>query len=151
MPKILASPPLLGRQTLVRGYDTGSFSVDECTTVEGSNACPEFDRLVGSKIGVVNFEVRAPLFGPEEFGLFNLEFLPTEMLAFIDGGVAWTDDEDPTLEYAENTIERVPVFSVGVGLRTLLGGYLPLHFYYAYPLQRPDASGEFGFTIAAGW
>lgn len=141
----------LGHQTLVRGYDTGSFSVEECTTTGDSNACPEFDRLTGSKIGVVNLEVRAPLFGPEEFGLFELEFLPTEMLAFIDGGVAWTENEDPTFEYAEETIERVPVFSAGVGVRMLLGGYLPLHFYYAYPFQRPDAGAEFGFTIAAGW
>ncbi|MDX1583288.1 MAG: BamA/TamA family outer membrane protein, partial [Thermoanaerobaculia bacterium] len=145
------SPLYLGRQTLVRGYHYDDFGVEECTTIPGSNNCPEFDRLIGSKLAVMNLELRAPLFGPEEFGLFELEFLPTEMLAFIDAGAAWTEDETPELEFTEDTIQRVPVFSAGVGVRMLLGGYLPIHLYYAYPFQRPEQSGEFGFAIAAGW
>jgi hypothetical protein len=141
----------IGRETLVRGYDYGSFSVEECTRIPGSNRCPEFDRLVGSKLALMNLELRAPLFGTDQFGLFTVEFLPTEILAFVDGGVAWTEDESPTLKWDQNTIERVPVFSAGIGIRMLLGGYLPLHFYYAVPFQRPEESGVFGFAIAVGW
>ncbi|MBW3563972.1 MAG: BamA/TamA family outer membrane protein [Acidobacteria bacterium] len=141
----------LGRTSLVRGYD--DFSASECTfSPANPEICPEFERLLGSKIGVVNLEVRAPLFGNEEFGLFQVEFLPTEMYAFADGGVAWTEDESPTFRFDQDSLERIPVFSAGVGLRMVLGGYLPLNFYYAFPFQRPaEEGGKFGFAIQVGW
>lgn len=140
----------VGRSHLVRGYEAGDFSAAECTPTAAST-CPQFERLVGSKIAVANFEVRFPLFGSEDYGLFNLPYFATELAAFADAGVAWTEDEDPVWEYDVDSIERVPVVSVGVAARILLGGYLPLNFYYAKPLHRPEADEEFGFLIAAGW
>jgi hypothetical protein len=146
------SPLFLGQGTFVRGYDAFSFDGDECTEVAGRpGACPEFDRLVGSRIGVANAELRIPLFGNEQFGLFELAFLPMELVLFGDAGVAWTGDESPVFRFAERSTERVPVFSAGTSLRMNLLGYLVLEFYYARPFQRPEAGWKFGFQIAPGW
>lgn len=139
----------VGRASLVRGYD--DISVRECTNVSEENSCPEFNRLVGSKVAVANFELRVPLFGTRDYGLFELPYLPTELVAFAGGGVAWTEDETPELRFETRTTERVPVFSAGVAARILLGGYIPLEFYWAKPFQRPDAGTQVGFNIIAGW
>lgn len=139
----------VGRASLVRGYD--DMSATECTNIGEDNACPEFNRLVGSKIAVTNLEFRVPLFGTRDYGLFELPYLPTELVAFADGGVAWTEDEDPELKFSERTTERVPVFSAGIAARILLGGYIPIELYWAKPFQRPDAGTQFGFNIIAGW
>jgi hypothetical protein len=146
------APLFLGEETLVRGYAIGSLSGSECTPVPGDpNACPEFDRLIGSRIGVANFEVRFPLTGVEGFGLIKAPAVPIELAAFVDAGTAWTKDTSPDLAFRERTIERVPVVSAGVSARLLLGGFAVLHFYYAKPFQRPDEGAVTGFFIAPGW
>lgn len=146
------SPLYLGRPTLVRGYEVGDIDLSECTPVPGAEtACPEFDRLVGSRIGVLNLELRFPLFGTEGYGLFELPFLPTELSAFVDAGAAWTKDSTPDVRFDRNTTDRVPVVSAGISARLLLGGFAVLEFYYAKPFQRPDESWVTGFTISPGW
>ncbi|HUO84573.1 MAG TPA: BamA/TamA family outer membrane protein [Thermoanaerobaculia bacterium] len=147
----LLYPLFVGRGTLVRGYDLDSFGIEECTSPPGSNACPEFDRMIGSKMAVANFEVRVPLFGFEDYGLIELPYLPTELVAFLDSGVAWTEDQSPELKFEEETTERVPIVSAGISARILLGGYLPLELYFAKPFQRPQEDWVFGFNIAPGW
>ncbi|HKV08425.1 MAG TPA: BamA/TamA family outer membrane protein [Thermoanaerobaculia bacterium] len=145
-------PLYLGRPTLVRGYEIGDIDLSECTPVPGQdNACPEFDRLVGSRIGVLNLELRFPLFGTEGYGLFNLPFLPTELAAFVDAGAAWTKDSTPDLRFDRDTVDRVPVVSAGISARVLLGGFAVLELYYAKPFQRPEEDWVTGFTIAPGW
>lgn len=146
-------PPLyLGQSAFVRGYSIDSFHGDECTDVPGKpSACPELDRLVGSRLAVANAELRIPLFGTESFGLIDTGFVPTELSLFADGGVAWTSEESPTLSLARRSTERVPVFSVGTSVRFNLLGRLILEVYYAHPFQRPDAAGQFGLQIAPGW
>jgi hypothetical protein len=142
----------VGDETLVRGYALGSIRLSECTPVPGNTqACPEFDRLVGSRIAVANVELRVPLFGVEEFGLIKLRSLPTELALFADAGAAWTQGETPRWTFDRNSIERVPVVSAGIAARILLLGALPLEFYYAKPFQRPDESGVWGFLITPGW
>jgi WD40 repeat protein len=140
----------VGHNTLVRGYDVGSFSASECTPVLGNTGCPEFDRLVGSRLAVLNFELRLPLVGNEDFGFFNLGALPMELALFADAGAAWSDEQSLDLRFARDTIDRVPVSSAGVALRVVLG-FFPIQLYYALPFQRPEEGGTFGFVIAPGW
>jgi Tol biopolymer transport system component len=147
-------PLFLGYESWVRGYESGSFEGTECTVVDPGDedgSCPEFDRLIGSRIGIVNAELRMPLFGAEEFGLLGKGFLPTELALWGDGGIAWTSDESPKFKFERRSVERIPVFSVGASLRVNLFGALVGEFYYAYPLQRPEHGGHFGFQIAPGW
>src|SRR5690606_33569336 len=135
-------------ETLVRGYSIGSFDATECS---GASSCPEFDRLVGSRLAVANLELRVPLFGTEQFGLITFPMLPTELSAFLDAGAAWTGDDGVSLDFARRSADRTPVLSTGLSARVNLLGYLVLEAYYAYPFQRPDRGWHWGFQIAPGW
>lgn len=141
----------LGFQTWVRGYEVGSFELSECSEGGELNGCPEYDRLFGSRVGVMNLEARLPLFGTDELGLISGYFLPTDLVAFLDGGVAWTQDQSPEFELTTESGKRIPVFSAGAAARVNLFGYLVAQFYYAFPFQRPEQDGRFGFVLAPGW
>lgn len=145
------APLDIGRSSLVRGYEFDSFDLSECTITSGSGTCPEIDRLLGSRIGVLNMEVRFALLGTEEFGVFEVPFAPTEAVLFVDVGAAWTADESVSLDFDRDTIERVPVVSAGIAVRSLLLGALPVELFYAYPFQRPKSGAVFGFRIGIGW
>jgi len=146
-------PLFLGDETLMRGYSFGSFSTNECsitsTTPQGS--CPEFSRLLGSRIGVFNAELRIPLLGVPQFGLINFPYFPTEIAPFVDAGVAWSNTGPTSFRFARNTPDRVPVVSTGVTARVNLFGYMVLEAYYAYPFQRPLKGAHFGFQLVPGW
>ena len=142
----------VGRPTLVRGYEIGDISLSECSEVPSDpTACPEFDRMIGSRLGVLNLEFRVPLLGTRGFGIFDVPFLPTEVSAFVDAGVAWDSETSPELRFEERSLERIPVVSAGIAARVLLGGFAVLQFYYAKPFQRPDEDWVTGFVIAPGW
>ncbi|HEY0810239.1 MAG TPA: hypothetical protein VGD49_08765, partial [Longimicrobiales bacterium] len=172
------SPLFIGYEHYVRGYSVESFTGDECSQLTSgggvaASECPEFDRLIGSRIAVANLEVRIPLFGVEGLGLINLPFLPTEISPFLDAGLAWwgkgaeaclvftNGDEcpagqsytpqSPQLKFDTNSSDRVPVVSAGVSARFNILGYLILEAYYAHPFQRPVRGAHWGFNITPGW
>lgn len=145
------SPIFLGNERLVRGYNVGSFTADECSDSPGEN-CAEFDRLFGSRLAVANVELRLPFTGIEELALIRSRTFPSTLSAFFDAGVAWTDSRDPDLRWTTNeTTDNIPVFSTGLSLRVNILGYLITEFYYAVPFQRPDQGGYIGFHISPGW
>jgi outer membrane protein assembly factor BamA len=172
-------PIYLGDETLLRGYGYNSFSSSECITQNASPqvqaaGCPVFDRMFGSKVGVINTEFRIPLFGVEGFGLLNFPFLPTEVAPFFDAGVSYTNSQSPDWRIAtaannvpsctaSSTIaadasqslypcaDRIPVFSTGVSFRFNLMGYAILEAYLAHPFQRPQKNWIWGFQLAPGW
>jgi hypothetical protein len=142
----------LGRPTLIRGYELDDIGPSECTAVPGdTSACPEFDRLVGSRLAVANLEVRVPLLGVEGYGLIRAPFLPTDLNFFVDAGAAWSKGITPDVRFDRNTTDRIPVVSAGVSARILLGGFAVLELYYAKPFQRPQEDWVTGFLIAPGW
>lgn len=141
----------LGNETLVRGYGIGTFDLSDCSTTGSVLECPGIDRLSGSRIGVVNLELRLPLFGTERYGLIDFTWLPTELSLFLDGGVAWTSTEEPDLELSTDSEGRIPVFSTGAAVRFNLANYLVTQFYMAYPFQRSSRDLQWGFVIAPGW
>ncbi len=143
-------PFFLGWETMVRGYSVQSFQVEECTeTPDGT--CAEFERLQGQKVGVINLEARVPLLGTDRYGIFTSPFLPLDLVAFTDAGVAWSGGDEVDLSFQRRTADRVPVFSTGLGVRTNLFGQFILEVYYAQPWQRPDRGAHFGFHFAPGW
>lgn len=141
----------IARSILVRGYEFDSFDLSECTAVSELQPCPELDRLIGSRIGVLNFELRLALLGTSEFGVFEVPFAPTEAAFFIDVGAAWNAGESIELDFDASASERTPVASTGIALRSLLLGALPIELYYARPLQRRAEDAVLGFRIATGW
>jgi hypothetical protein len=144
------SPLYIGQDALIHGYDINSIGPDECVQTPGSNNCPVFDRLIGSKIGVANFEVRVPVIGNKQFGLTS-GFVPTEFFGFVDAGAAWSKNDPVKVRFARNdATDHVPVVSAGAGVRLLLA-YIPLEFYAAKPYQRPTKGWVTGFNIIPGW
>ncbi len=157
------SPLFLGYPTFIRGYEASNFGGAECSSTVATQSCPEFNRLIGSKIAVANAEIRVPLFGVPGYGLLNFPFLPTEIAPFVDAGMAWgpvspytnADYQSPRLVFDRNPDCavgcRVPVFSTGVSARINVLGYLVAEIYYAYPFQRPLKGAHFGFNLSPGW
>ena len=148
----ILSPLFLGYETLIRGYAWESFRNSECAAGASElDTCPTLNRLRGQRVGVANLELRIPFIGVEEYGLINFPFLPTELVAFADAGLAWNDNDQINLEFSRSPSRRVPVMSTGLALRSNLLGFLILEAYYAYPWQRPDRGWHWGFQIAPGW
>ncbi len=143
----------LGYETFIRGYSYDSYSGRECSqTADGS--CPEYERLFGHRLAVLNAEFRVPVLGIQEFGLLPFPYLPTEFVLFADAGLAWDSQNQAVLKLSrkpEDQVDRIPLFSVGASARVNILGLLILESYYALPLQRPDKGWHWGFTLAPGW
>ncbi len=143
-------PLFLGYETLIRGYAYESFSASECgNSPDGS--CPTFDRLFGQRLAVGNVEVRVPFIGTDQFGLINLPYVPVELVAFTDAGIAWDNENPVDWKFSRSGTERVPLFSSGFAARFNLLGIFVLEAYYAYPWERPTKGWHWGFNLAPGW
>lgn len=158
----LLRPLFLGYETFVRGYAYESFSVSECTSGgsgQSSGGCPVFDRLWGQQLGVSSLELRIPLLGVEQYGVFNFPFAPTELVFFADAGAAWNQGSTCTVDFCDELVlqwsrggdQRVPVLATGVSARVNVLNFMILESYFAYPWQRPDKGWHWGFQLAPGW
>lgn len=144
-------PLYVGQGSLLRGYDVGTFSLADCSTPSNSNSCPEFDRLVGSRIAVANAELRIPLIGSRQLGLIRAPFIPIELAPFAEVGAAWSKGQSVSMRFDRNTPDRVPVFSAGVTARINLLGFAVGEVFWVHPFQRPGKGGFFGFQLIPGW
>lgn len=138
-------PLFLGYETLVRGYDYGSFEYAEFDT--NNPKAFDFNRLLGSRMLVGNVELRFPVFKVLGLGKGFYGVWPLEFLAFYDVGTAWYSGEKPTWFGGS----KKPVSSAGFGLRTNLFGAIVLGFDYVYPFDRPIKGWHWQFTIAPGF
>ena len=143
------NPLFVGYNSYVRGYSPETFSRGECTASSGSTGCAEFDRMLGSRIGVASAEMRIPLFGPKELAVIPF-FLPVEVAPFVDAGLAWSSTESPAFSSSSSSA-HTPVFSAGVSTRVNMFGALIVDVFYAHPFQRPLKGGFWGFQLAPGW
>jgi hypothetical protein len=83
--------------------------------------------------------------------LIASSFIPVELAAFADAGMAWSAGEEVDLRFDRTTSDRVPVFSAGAAARINLFGYAVVEVFYARPFQRQARSGIWGFQFAPGW
>jgi hypothetical protein len=133
----------LGYPSLVRGYDTGSFTVSECGSGGG---CPVYDQLLGSRLLAANLEVRAPLLGL--FGARRLYGpIPVEVGAFFDAGVAWDSGTRPALFGGDRQLVK----SVGGTARVNMFGFAVLQLDYVKPLDRAGRNAYFTFNLLSGF
>ena len=138
-------PLYLGYQSLVRGYDVGSFDADECQETDLS-ACAAFDRLTGSRLAVVGAEIRFPLLGLFSRKSFYGPF-PLELAFFGDAGVAWTSDIKPSLSGGQRDFVR----SAGVALRANVLGYAIAEIDYVRPFDRSRRGWVWQFGLTPGF
>ncbi|UCG75222.1 MAG: PD40 domain-containing protein [Gemmatimonadota bacterium] len=153
----------VGWPSLVRGYESNSFTVNECTFpgIEPGqiNRCAAIDNLLGSKVAVFNLEPRLPLLGPLGV-LARGAFPPVDFITFFDAGVAWTNDFQPAIFGCEDEFtggvltgacNRTFNTSIGFGLRLNLFGLILLEGDFVNPLQRSDKGWFFQFVANGGF
>jgi outer membrane protein assembly factor BamA len=148
----LLSPLFLGYPDLVRGYDAGSFSANECPPTN-DNTCPAFDRLIGSRLFVGNVELRFPLFRPAGLSrrMYGWGGLPLELALFADTGVAWNKGETPRVFGASANDFRRPVSSAGAAIRVNVLGFAVAQFDLVHPFNRPQKGWVFQFSFVPGF
>jgi Tol biopolymer transport system component len=147
------SPLFLGYSTLIRGYNTSSFTAAECG-FQADGTCPAFDQLIGTRILVANAELRFPLFGVLGIGSGYYGILPVDAVSFFDAGVAWQSDVASTTTDERAFFlggDRKPVKSVGFGLRMNLLGFAIGELDLVNPLDRPDKGWYLQFSLTPGF
>jgi outer membrane protein assembly factor BamA len=136
----------VGNPYLVRGYDSGSFTSDECGPAQAAPSCPVFDQLIGNRLAVANLELRLPLFGA--LGVVRTPRAPpVEVAAFYDAGVAWTQSEKADFLGGS----RRPVTSEGVALRANIFGLAIGELAYVHPNDRPAKNWILAFNLKSGF
>lgn len=154
-------PQFLGFPWFVRGLNNAG---QEVFIESGRN----LEELLGSKTLISSAEVRLPFLGPEQLALISSRTLFADLNLFVDGGMAWTRNEQLsgpifTLDSEGNPLinpetgepdvafpEARPIFTVGASLRVNLFGALIVEPYYAFPMVK-DTRGVFGVNIVPGW
>ncbi|HEX5475491.1 MAG TPA: BamA/TamA family outer membrane protein [Vicinamibacterales bacterium] len=141
----LLTPVFIGYPDLVRGYDYGSFQPQECgSATDGS--CPSLDRLIGSRMLVLNAELRFPLWGA--FGGDNFYGpVPIELAVFGDAGAAWSKGERLRFTGPDRDFVR----SIGAAARINVFGYAVAEVDYVRPLDRPGRGWMWEFNLSPGF
>jgi hypothetical protein len=134
------TPLVVGLQTLVRGYDLRNFAVEACG--QTATTCSVLDELAGSRLALMNVELRAPLAGLLTGNLDYGRRVPIELIAFADAGALWTRHVDGT--------DRTQFRSVGAGGRANFGGIV-IEVTAARPFDRAAQGWTVGFLLRPGW
>lgn len=148
-------PLFIGYETLVRGYNSGSFSSAE---IYSPTDPFDYDQLFGSKVLLANVELRFPFFRVLGIGSGYYGIFPMDFIVFFDAGVAWFEGDyysdgssrDDRAWFLRNGSRKL-VRSAGIGIRTNLFGFLILGLDYVYPFDRPQKDWYFQFTITPGF
>jgi hypothetical protein len=137
-------PMYIGYPGLVRGFNNGLFSSNQYGYFQDSTLAS--DPLYGSKILVGNLELRFPLFGLFGIGPGYYGYLPIELAAFVDGGVAWTRSEKPRFLGGNREI----LSSAGGALRFNFFGFAVMEFDYVHPMN-PSGNWLWEFNLNEGF
>lgn len=141
-------PLFVGDNYYVRGYSYNSYNQGQRYNADYLN----LNSLAGSKMAVLNAEVRLPLSGPERLTMFKSKYLFTTLVGFVDGGFATNDYSNLDFSWEPNPNKNSPIFSTGLALRVNLFGYAVLEPFAAIPFQREDKDITFGLFIrGSGW
>ncbi len=135
-------PQFLGTTELIRGYTAGSLYNNECVTEPtgtGQTGCPQLDQLIGSRLAVVNAELRFPLTRSLVLGFLPVGLPPIEAAIFYDAGLAWDSNSKVLLTRRgqDPEIYRAPLRSWGGSIRVNALGFVVLRLDYTKPLSRP--------------
>ena len=135
------TPLVVGLHTLVRGYDLRTFAADACGRT--ATTCSVLDELAGSRLALLNLEVRAPLFGVLTGELEYGNRVPIELIAFADAGMLWTKN-------GVGDSDQARFRSVGAGGRANMGGFV-VEVTAARPFDRSPGGWQVGFLLRPGW
>jgi hypothetical protein len=135
------TPLVAGLQSRVRGYNLTEFAAEECGS--SATSCSLLDELAGSRMALLNLEVRAPLLGLFTGDLDYGSGLPTEVLAFVDAGFLWT-------KRTNLPAERDRFRSVGFGSRINVRGFI-FEPTVARVLDHPNKKWTMSLLLRSGF
>lgn len=150
-------PVFLGSTDLVRGYTSGSFRSRECAVGDGlqfAADCDDLTQLIGSRIAVVNAELRFPIVGVRRLETLPVGFPPLEGAIFFDAGVAWRQGNQLALRRSADVDfarVRAPLASWGASLRGLFLGFIVLRGDFTKPLSRLDDGAYFTLSLGPSY
>ena len=137
-------PKYLGYPDFIRGYDRERFTY-ACNAPGTTGETCGARELVGSRVALVNTEIRFPLIRRFDLGLIPISLPPLEGLIFHDIGVAWYRGQSVYWSRPDNydaDFQRYPLRSYGLGLRLNLFNYAILRWDYARPVNKPAVEGK---------
>ncbi len=137
----------------MRGYTYGSLRDNECVSdASGSfSGCGALDQLIGTRLSVINAELRFPLLGNIALGFAPIGLPPIEGAVFFDAGLAWDANSSVVLSRdadANKTLVRAPLASWGISIRGNVLGFMILRADYTQPISR-DSQG-WHWTVSIG-
>ncbi len=138
----------LGYSSLVRGYEADSIAAPECgPQLSQTGDCPIINRLIGSRIGVANLELRLELFGP--LGIIpGTGGVPSVQVApFFDAGIAWTSSDTPNIFGGD----RKGITSYGTSFRFNIIGMAVGQLSLVHPNDRPLKGWFVEFALLPGF
>jgi hypothetical protein len=138
-PRLL--PTFLGSRQFVHGYGWSSL---RCSPA-ADGSCAALEELLGSRLVVGNFEVRAPLMGVMS-GDIRYGRVPADVFIFADSGLVWSG----SLPFASNDRERRLVSSFGGGIRVNAFG-IPIEMAAVRALNAPARGWSFDFSVRPGF
>jgi Tol biopolymer transport system component len=149
-PNETAFPKYIARPDFVRGYDRNSSFYLACPIVGANPSNCGAVQLLGSRVGVVNVELRFPLIRRLDLGFAPVTLPPLDGAFFYDEGLAWSGGQTLYLSKPDNydvSKQRYPVGSYGLSLRLNLFNYAILRWDYAVPLDQSNRRGFWTWSL----
>ncbi len=137
-------PIYLGQMGLVRGLPFGQ--MDELQSRYGLT--PE--NISGSKIFLAGTEVRLPFTGFDRLALISSKYFFSEIILFVDGGLAFYDYPDILDDGGYPQYAPKPVFTSGISTRINLFGSIIIEPYLAWIIHK-NTKPTFGVNLIPGW
>jgi dipeptidyl aminopeptidase/acylaminoacyl peptidase len=148
-------PKYLGQPTYIRGYDRENYVSASCGLSTASSADCSANQLLGSRVALVNAELRFPLVRRFDLGVLPIALPPVDGLFFYDAGMAWNRGQSVSIGKPDNynfSNQRYLLRSYGYGLRVNLFNMAVLRWDYAIPLDGANVrKGYWWWTIGSSF
>ncbi len=145
-----AFPKYIARPDFVRGYDRNSTFYLSCPVIGANTTNCSAVQLLGSRVAVVNAELRFPLVRQIELGFLPVDIPPIDGVLFYDSGIAWSRGQSVYLSRPpnyDNATQRYPLRSYGFGLRLNLFNYAILRWDFAIPVDQNGHRGVWTWSL----
>jgi hypothetical protein len=140
----------IARPDYVRGYDRNSSFYLSCPVIGANPSNCSAVQLLGSRVAVVNAELRFPVIRRLELGFLPFGLPPVDGLFFYDMGLAWSHGQKVYASRPDDvdlSTQRFPLRSYGVGLRLNLFNSAILRWDYAVPLDQVGHRGVWTWSL----
>ena len=142
-------PRYIGIPQFLRGYDRENYLGSDCVQVQNANCNPAL-QLLGSRVALVNAELRFPLVRRFDLGFLPISLPPVDGLVFYDAGMAWSGGQSVTISKPANydfNTQRYPLRTYGYGVRINIFNFAVLRWDLSWPLDSVSKKPYWWWTL----